>query len=101
MKALLIATIFLPLSSHANECSCVDQAQAQRLTSNKRFPQWSHDGKRIVFTSDRFRAITPGAANDQIPNWSRDGKRLLFYSDGAGKNQIYTMKPDGAAFCAR
>jgi YVTN family beta-propeller protein len=39
--------------------------------------------------------ITPGLANDQVPNWSRDGKRLLFYSDRTGKDQIYTMKPDG------
>jgi TolB protein len=30
-----------------------------------------------------------------VPNWSRDGKRLLFYSDRSGKDQIYTMKPDG------
>ena len=42
-----------------------------------------------------FRVITPGTANDQVPNWSRDGKRLLFYSDRTGKDQIYTMKPDG------
>ena len=42
-----------------------------------------------------FRVITPGQANDQVPNWSRDGKRLLFYSDRTGKDQIYTMKPDG------
>ena len=43
-----------------------------------------------------FRCITPGDANDQVPNWSRDGKRLLFFSDRTGKNQIYIMKPDGA-----
>ena len=43
-----------------------------------------------------FRVITPGMANDQVPNWSRDGKRLLFYSDRTGKDQLYTMKPDGA-----
>ncbi len=43
-----------------------------------------------------FRTITSGEANDQVPNWSRDGERLLFYSDRSGKNQIYTMKPDGS-----
>ncbi len=42
-----------------------------------------------------FRALTPGEANDQVPNWSSDGRRLIFYSDRTGKNQIYTMKPDG------
>jgi TolB protein len=45
--------------------------------------------------SSAFRVITSGAANDQTPNWSRDGKRLLFYSDRSGRNQIYTMKADG------
>jgi Tol biopolymer transport system component/pimeloyl-ACP methyl ester carboxylesterase len=43
-----------------------------------------------------LRVITPGAANDQVPNWSRDGQRLIFFSDRTGKNQIYTMRPDGA-----
>lgn len=41
------------------------------------------------------RVITPGTSNDQVPNWSRDGQRLLFFSDRTGKNQLYTMKPDG------
>lgn len=39
--------------------------------------------------------ITPGVANDQVPNWSRDGKRILFFSDRTGRNQIYTMQSDG------
>lgn len=43
-----------------------------------------------------LRVITPGEANDQVPNWSRDGRRLLFFSDRTGKNQLYTMKPDGS-----
>jgi len=43
-----------------------------------------------------LRVITPGEANDQVPNWSRDGRRLLFYSDRTGRNQLYTMKPDGS-----
>jgi TolB protein len=42
-----------------------------------------------------LRLITPGTSNDQVPNWSHDGQRLIFYSDRTGKNQLYTMKPDG------
>jgi Tol biopolymer transport system component len=53
MKALLVVTILLTLISHANKCHRVAQAQAQRLQGNNMFPQWSHDGKKIVFTSDR------------------------------------------------
>lgn len=44
----------------------------------------------------RLRVLTDGKFNDQVPNWSRDGQRLLFFSDRSGKNQIYTMKPDGS-----
>jgi Tol biopolymer transport system component len=42
------------------------------------------------------RALTDGKANDQVPNWSPDGKRLIFYSDRTGVDQLYTMTPDGA-----
>ena len=42
-----------------------------------------------------FRVITPGETNDQVPNWSPDGARLIFYSDRSGKNQIYTINPVG------
>ena len=206
MNWFLIAVIILTLQSKADAFPHYFKTQAARGTGNNMFPQWSHDGKRIVFTSDRdgdpeiyvmnadgtsphrlthtpgrdahpffsrdgkrivfqsprangvdtniyvmnsdgsnvvkltnlkgfagvpvyspdeklivfqwretnnfednskwriclmnidgsdFRVITPGLANDQVPNWSRDGKRLLFYSDRTGKDQIYTMKPDG------
>jgi TolB protein len=41
------------------------------------------------------RVISAGAANDQVPNWSPDGRRLLFYSDRSGRDQLYTCAPDG------
>jgi len=44
----------------------------------------------------KLRILTDGQANDQVPNWSRDGKRLLFFSDRTGKDQIYTMRADGS-----
>ncbi len=31
----------------------VARAQGERPAPNNSFPQWSHDGRRIVFTSDR------------------------------------------------
>jgi TolB protein len=42
------------------------------------------------------RPITDGAANDQVMNWSPDGKRLVFYSDRTGINQLYVMNRDGS-----
>jgi TolB protein len=45
----------------------------------------------------RMRVITDGRFNDQVPNWSSDGKKLVFFSDRTGTNQIYKMDPDGGA----
>jgi TolB protein len=41
------------------------------------------------------RPLTSGSGNDQVPNWSPDGGRLLFYSDRSGVDQLYTMDADG------
>jgi TolB protein len=41
------------------------------------------------------RALTDGKANDQVPNWSPNGKRLVFFSDRTGVDQLYTMSPAG------
>ncbi|HEV2750910.1 MAG TPA: DPP IV N-terminal domain-containing protein [Gemmatimonadales bacterium] len=97
-----------------------DGSHVVRLTDLKGFagvPVYSPDAKTIALqwreTSDfedktkwrigvmdadgrNLHFITPGDANDQVPNWSRDGRRLIFYSDRTGKNQIYTMRPDGS-----
>ena len=37
------------------------------------------------------RLISQGPGNDQVPNWSPDGSRLLFFSDRGGTNQLYEM----------
>jgi Tol biopolymer transport system component len=41
------------------------------------------------------RQLTHGPANDQVPNWSSDGRRLIFYSDRSGVDQLYTMDAAG------
>jgi TolB protein len=41
------------------------------------------------------RQLTHGASNDQVPNWSPDGQRLVFYSDRSGIDQLYTIDPAG------
>jgi TolB protein len=35
---------------------------------------------------------TSGPGNDQVPNWSPDGSRLVFYSDRSGVDQLYTLE---------
>jgi TolB protein len=42
------------------------------------------DGKNL-------RQITDGPGNDQAPNWSPDGKSLVFYSDRSRSDQLYRM----------
>ena len=101
-----------------------DGGNEQRLTNNPRddrYPSWSPDGKRIIFSSKRdghFRGesgitseiyvmdadggnpqrLTENRKNDKDPSWSPDGKRIAFSSDRKGDLQnfeIYVMDADG------
>ena len=39
----------------------------------------------------RVRELTSGARNDSSPEWSPDGKRIAFLSDRDGTNQLHVM----------
>lgn len=87
------------------------QAQEPRQPDNM-FPQWSHDGKRIVFTSNRDNPeiyvvnvdgsnlirLTYAAGRDAHPFSSRDGRRIVFQSPRANgeDTNIYVMNSDGS-----
>lgn len=104
-----------------------DGSQQTRLTDNSYLddsPQWSPDGKKIVFISDRVKSqsifardifimdadgsnqirITNNFSNESpmTPQWSPDGKKILFY-DTIGYDinldrpisEIYVINIDG------
>jgi len=85
-----------------------------RLTNNlaeDESPEWSPDGKKIAFASNRDGAkniyvmnadgsdvvrLTNGSVGDEAPVWSPDGTRILFGSMRDGNLEIYIMNSDGS-----
>ena len=43
-----------------------------------------------------IRAITSAEGNDRCPQWSPDGKRIAFSSERDGNPEIYVMNADGS-----
>lgn len=79
-------------------------------TAGDGFPEWSPDGLRIAFESERdgnydvfiMNAngsspvnITNSAGYDGSPSWSPDGTSIVFQSNRGGKPEIYTIGIDG------
>ncbi len=73
-------------------------------------PNYSPDGAKIIFTTDRdgndeiYRMnadgsnpvrLTNNSASDVSPNFSSDGLSIVFVSNRDGNNEIYKMNSDG------
>ena len=93
----------------------VDGSNVRRIVDDLEYdvgPQWSPDGREIVFLSGRKgnfdvfkmnadgtnqRNLTPDYDKaDGAPIWSLDGNNIAFTRRIDGKNQVFIMDPDGA-----
>ena len=87
-----------------------DQIRLTDNFANDNSPEWSPDGTKIVFVSDRDLLagiyvmnadgtgqinLTPNAAQNFAPAWSPEGNRIAFGSNRDGNSEIYLMNADG------
>ncbi len=74
-------------------------------------PDWSPDGSRILFESDRngdfkifvmdadgsnVKALTNHLGDDQRPDWSPDGNQVAFQRSSGGRPDVFVMDADGS-----
>ncbi len=69
-------------------------------------PQWTPDGKRLVFVSENAlwivnadgtdaKKLTEHPSGNRHPRWSPDGSRIAFYSRRRGWDHVWTIPADG------
>jgi Tol biopolymer transport system component len=96
----------------ANSTAFQANSEEQKKLTNieNAYPDWSPDGSRLVFQSNRTGSsqiyvmnsdgskvvrLTTHSGNDAGPHFSPDGSKITFDSDRDGNSEIYIMNSDG------
>lgn len=110
---MFLASVLLATTIAAQPLTIDDYATMPTIAA----PQFSPDGRRIVYTATRADMtrssydsdlwivdadgandipLTHSTGNDTHPRWSPDGTRIAFLSDrDAGRNAIWILNPNG------
>ncbi len=97
---------------NASDTAATSMEQLAASSFREVFPQYSPDGKRLVFSSNRSGSIqiwssdADGSRAVQLtnmdpfattgsPRWSSDGQRVVFDSSAGGGYQLYEINADG------
>ncbi|MCP5054591.1 MAG: hypothetical protein GY940_45915 [bacterium] len=120
-KILFLFLVFLSIAASpvfgltipAEVADSVDHKEVN-LTKHKgedRNPNWSPDGKTIVFESNRdgnwniflikpdgsgLLRVAHSPVDERKPSWHPDGKRILFEREREGRKELVLIKPDGS-----
>lgn len=96
-------SVLFNITTHAESQLTIDPGNDFQL-------DWSSDGERIAFHSDRNgnmeiytmnadgnqrTNISNNTAVDETPSWSLDASQIAFHSDRSGSFEIYVMDADG------
>lgn len=89
-----------------------NKRQLTQTAGGNSFPAWSHDGKRIAFTSGRSgtpelwmmdadgsnqtQLTTPPGSGNFVPSWSPDATQIAFSSIRTSHPEIWVMNADGS-----
>lgn len=109
--AAVAGTVFYKGARLAKVPAAGDFTNLTNNIAEDEYPEWSPDGARIAFASNRdgvgdiyvMRAdgsgvvrLTNTPARETAAVWSPDGNRIVFDSDRDGNRELYIMNADGS-----